>query len=174
MKKNVILLSFIILACIFAILYHSYFFLPNKIDCINILINETEKEVNTLEYDSFIKIITKGKKNASIDLDDFKSFIINYNLKNGEKINYKIYFNFNNNTINYYKNTTMYTLSTDLSKFFFLHEDFDFIYTKTVPKFNLYFCSFFFLIPLIYALDKKIVSNAFLLFFNFSFWYFSL
>ena len=94
MKKNVILLSFIILACIFAILYHSYFFLPNKIDCINILINETEKEVNTLEYDSFIKIITKGKKNASIDLDDFKSFIINYNLKNGEKINYKIYRSF--------------------------------------------------------------------------------
>lgn len=138
MKKIVILLSFIIIICILGILYHGYFFLPNKIDCIDIIINETEKEVSTLEYDSFIKIITKAKKSEAIDLSDFKFFTINYNLKNGEKINYKIYFNFNDNTINYYKNTTMYTLNPDLSFFFFLHEDFDFIYTKTVPKFNMY------------------------------------
>lgn len=119
MKKIVILLSFIIIICILGILYHGYFFLPNKIDCINIIINETEKEVSTLEYDSFIKIITKAKKSEAIDLSDFKFFTINYNLKNGEKINYKIYFNFNDNTINYYKNTTMYTLNPDLSFFSF-------------------------------------------------------
>lgn len=43
------------------------------------------------------------------------------------------------------------------------------LHSFSFPRFNLFFTAFFFLVPLVYALDRRKTKRAFLLFFTFSF-----
>jgi hypothetical protein len=139
MKKFIIIL--LLLVCTFAIFYNIYTVSIHDVASIYILNNENKIEITTDKYKSFLKIISKSKKNnlnASNELENSKFSTIEFHLKNKKILKYTIFFDFNTKTISYYKDNKLFTLNEGDSKFFFSDKQFSFIYYNSPPKFNIY------------------------------------